>query len=37
LSTGAWAASGLATVLLVLVAVQLVRPRRRPPPPRSQP
>lgn len=37
LSTGAWAASGLATVLLVLVALQLVRPRRRPPPPRSQP
>jgi len=36
-STGAWAASGLAAVLLVMLAVQVIRPRRRRSPPRWQP
>jgi len=35
--TGVWAASGLGAVLLVLLVVQLIRPRRNPSPPRWQP
>jgi hypothetical protein len=35
--TGMWAASGLGAVLLVLLVVQLIRPRRNPSPPRWQP
>jgi hypothetical protein len=35
-STGAWAASGLAAVLLVMLAVQVIRPHRRRSPPRWQ-
>lgn len=37
LSAGAWAASGLGVVLLVLLVVQVVRPRRRPSPPPGLP
>ncbi len=36
-STGAWAASGLGAVLLMLLVAQLARARRRPSPPRAQP
>jgi hypothetical protein len=36
-SAGAWAASGLAAVLLVALAVQVIRPRRRRSPQRWQP
>jgi hypothetical protein len=37
MSTGAWAASALGTALVVLLVVQVTRPRRRQPPPPGQP
>jgi hypothetical protein len=37
MSTGAWAASALGTALVVLLVVQVTRPRRRPLPPPWQP